>query len=305
MKKLIKTYLQVYSQLCVSGIYLSLGLSCLMTTSVYGMEVQGHRGARWVRPENTIPAFEYALEAGVDTLELDTLITKDGKVVVHHDPTINSSICLDADGKHVNQPIPIYSLTLKELKTYDCGSLINPRFLQQTPQPKTKIPTLEEVFEWVKASKHKVAKTVLFNIETKSEEKHPEFSPPPGEFVKLVLAEIKKHNLMDRVTLQSFDFRCLKEAHQLEPKLTLSALLEDRPQNSAALVQILKDNHAQILSPNFEWLTLQDVNEIHKVGGRVIPWTVNNKKDWQSMLDMRVDGIITDNPKELLKFLNR
>jgi len=267
------------------------------------IEIQGHRGARWVRPENTIPAFEYALEVGVDTLELDTLITKDGKVVVHHDPTLNSTICLDSNGKKIKTQIPIYSLTLKELKTYDCGTLVNPRFPEQIPQPKVTIPTLEEVLLWVKNSKHPVANKVLFNIEAKSDINHPEFAPSPEEFVKLIITEIKKQNLLSRVTLQSFDLRCLKAARELEPSLSLSVLLEDRPPGKEGLIQLIKDYKAQILSPNFEWLKPQDVTALHKIGTRVIPWTPNSKKEWSELIEMGVDGIITDNPKELLNYI--
>lgn len=271
----------------------------------HAFEVQGHRGARWVRPENTLPAFEYALQAGVDTLELDTLITKDGKVVVHHDPTLNSDICLDSQGKKITVQIPVYSLTLKELKAYDCGSLVNPRFPQQVVQPKTAIPTLDEVFELVAKSKLPAAQKVLFNIEIKSEETHPEYSPAPEEFVKLVLAVVKTHNLMNRVILQSFDLRTLRIARQLEPTLPLSILIEDRPPEAGMMVKLIKEYQAQILSPNFEWLTAQDVAEIHKTGARVIPWTPNAKEDWQTMIEKGVDGVITDNPKALLEYLKR
>ncbi|MGZ3794312.1 MAG: glycerophosphodiester phosphodiesterase [Bdellovibrio sp.] len=283
-----------------------LGILLLVTSSLVhakSIEVQGHRGARWVRPENTIPAFEYALQVGVDTLELDMLVTKDDQVVVYHDPTLNPDICLDQQGNKIPKGISIRSLTLKELKTYDCGTLVNRRFPQQVAQPKTSIPTLEEVFEFVQQSKLPSAKKVLFDIETKSDESHPEYSPAPEEFVKLVLAIVKKHNLMERVTLESFDMRTLKVARKLEPHLTLSFLLEYRPKEAGALVKLLKDNDLQIISPNYEWLTKQDVAEIHKAGGRVIPWTPNTKKDWQSLIDKGVDGLITDNPKELLEML--
>lgn len=278
-------------------------ISFFVPANSFALEVQGHRGARWARPENTLPAFEYALQLGVDTLELDTLITKDGHVVVHHDPVLNPDICLDPQGKKITAQIPIRSLTLKELKAYDCGSLVNPSFPQQVIQPETPIPTLDEVFEMVEKSKLSVVKKVHFNIEIKSEEAHPEYSPSPEEFVKLVLAVIKKHNLMKRVVLQSFDLRTLKVAHGLESMLPLSILVEDRPAEAGALVKLMKAYQAQILSPNYEWLTAQDVAEIHKIGARVIPWTPNTKEDWQSMIEKGVDGIITDNPKELLDFL--
>lgn len=277
-------------------------MSFYLQTS-YALEVQGHRGARWVRPENTIPAFEYALQVGVDTLEMDTLVTKDDQIVVYHDPVLNPSICLDGKGKKIKSKIPIRSLTLKELKAYDCGSLVNPRFPNQVAQPKTAIPTLEEVLEWVKKSKYSAAKSVLFNIEAKSDEDHPEFSPSPEEFVKLIIEEIKKQDLLDRVTIQSFDLRCLKIARQLEPKLSLSILIQSRFLSTEKAVKLMKEYQVQVFSPNFEWLNAKDVVALHKIGARVIPWTANDKEEWQSLIAMGVDGIITDNPKELLDYI--
>ncbi len=267
------------------------------------LEVQGHRGARWVKPENTLPAFQYALETGVDTLELDMVVTKDNQVVVSHDPHINKDICLDADGKRVTTEIAIRTLTLEQLKKYDCGSLVNPRFKEQQVVPKTPMPTLDEVFQLVEKSKLPVAKRVLFNIETKSEEAKPELTPTPEEFVKLVLAVVQKHKMLKRVTLQSFDFRTLKAAKTLEPKLSLPMLLEDRPKEEGTLVKLVKEYNASVLSPHFEWLTAQDVQDMHKLGVKVMPWTANTANDWKKLIAIGVDGIITDNPKELINFL--
>lgn len=267
------------------------------------MEVQGHRGARAVRPENTIPAFLFALEAGVDTLEMDMHVTKDDQIVITHDPYLNPETCLDKAGKKIGPKVLVRSLTLKELQGYDCGSLVNPRFPAQKVFPKTSISTLDEIFTFIKKSSLASAKTVQFNIETKSEEAHPEFTPDPEEFVKMFLSVVRKHKMLRRVTLQSFDYRTLKAAHKLEPDLKLSVLVEDRPANPEDLTRLIKENSAQILSPNHEWLTAKDVAELHKIGARVIPWTPNLKTDWQRLVDIGVDGIISDNPKELIEFL--
>lgn len=267
------------------------------------LEVQGHRGARWVRPENTLPAFQYALETGVTTLELDTLVTKDNQVVVSHDPYINPDICLDENGKKITEKVAIRAITLEQLKKYDCGSLVNPRFKEQQIVPKTPMPTLDEVFQLVEKSKLPVAKTVLFNIETKIEEATPDLAPTPDEFVKLVVAVMKNHKMVKRSTLQSFDFRTLKVASQLEPKLALSMLVEFRPKEEGALVKLVKEYKASVLSPHYEWLTAQDVQDMHKLGVKVMPWTPNTAGDWKRLIAIGVDGIITDNPKELIIFL--
>src|SRR4029077_9880562 len=119
-------------------------LFCLASPAA-SFEVEGHRGARWARPENTLAAFRYALSLGVDTLEMDLHATKDDVLVVTHDPFLNPDVCLDPDGKRIAAKILVRSLTIEELQRYDCGSLINPRFTEQVPQPKERIPTFEEV----------------------------------------------------------------------------------------------------------------------------------------------------------------
>src|SRR5688572_16254359 len=104
--------------------------------------VHGHRGARAVLPENTLPAFEYAIQIGVDALELDLAVTKDNVLVVSHDPTINGTICQGGEAH-----IPIRHLTLAQLRKYDCGARRNPAYPQQKPVPGTRIPTLDQVLE--------------------------------------------------------------------------------------------------------------------------------------------------------------
>ena len=265
------------------------------------LEIQGHRGARGVRPENTLPAFEYALEVGVDTLELDLHATKDDHLVVSHDHYINRSICLDSDGNKVTRDIAIRDLTLGQLKKYDCGSLVNPRFPEQKTYPKTSIPTLAEVFQLVQNSKLPRAKKVKFNIETKISEAHPQLSPAPDEFVKMILEVVERFGMKKRVTLQSFDFRTLKAAHARDPQLTLATLFEDRPKES--LSKLVLEFKASILSPQHNWLTVEDVKDMHKLGVKVIPWTPNTIEDWKKLIALGVDGIITDNPKQLIDYL--
>jgi glycerophosphoryl diester phosphodiesterase len=267
------------------------------------LEIQGHRGARWTRPENTLPAFQYALENGVSTLELDMHVTKDNVIVVTHDPYISEDVCLDPNAQRIHDRILVKSLTLEELRKYDCGSLVNPHFPTQTPVPKTSMPTLEEVFGLVENSKLPNAKTIKFNIETKSEEAHPEFTPAPEPFVRMVLATVKKHKMLNRVELQSFDYRTLKIAKKLEPNLKLSLLIEDRPKEQNGLLQLVRQYGVQILSPNYQWLTEQDVQDMHKIGVTVLPWTPNTLEDWRKLIGMGVDGIITDNPKALIDFV--
>lgn len=265
------------------------------------IEVQGHRGARWSRPENTLPAFQFALENGADAVELDMHVTKDDQVVVSHDHFLNPKLCVDQNGARIRGDILIRSLTLSELQKYDCGSLQNPDFPEQQPVAKTPIPTLEAVFELIEKSPLPAAKILQFNIETKSEEKHPEYTPEPERFVELVLALLKKHGLMSRVILESFDYRTLKIAHRLEPSLRLSVLIHRRPRGG--LVPLMKEIEAQTVSPEYSWLNANDVAELHSAGCKVLPWTPNAPDDWHRLIEIGVDGIITDNPRGLREFL--
>lgn len=267
------------------------------------IEVQGHRGARWVRPENTMPAFHYALENGVPVLEMDLHVTKDNVLVVTHDPFINSSVCVDLLGKRAADNLLIRSMTWDEVRRFDCGSKVHPNFPEQKTFARTTIPTLDGVFEMVSKSARPNSRTIQFNIETKSNPSHPHFTPSPEEFVKLLLTSVRKYRMLERVTLQSFDYRTLKVAHELEPRLKLSLLVEDQPKEPGALVKLAKEFAVSAVSPNFRWLTIGDVDELHKLNVRVIPWTVNQPADWQRMLTIGVDGIITDRPKALLDYL--
>ncbi|NJL23716.1 MAG: glycerophosphodiester phosphodiesterase [Calothrix sp. SM1_5_4] len=273
-------------------------MSCVQTAlAVNALEIQGHRGARWVRPENTLPAFQYALEVGVDTLEMDTVVTKDDRVVVAHDPYLNPQICLDKNGRRIKDGILIRSLSLAELKTYDCGALVHPRFRQQTPVPKTAIPTLDEVFAL--AAKSSAGRRVRFNIETKIELEHPEYTPDPDRFVDLVLKVIRQHGVVERVTLQSFDYRTLKVARRREPKLNLSVLMDKRPK--VPLADVAREYDATVVSPRYDWLTEKDVRELRALGLRVIPWTVNDPIEARKLIGWGVAGLITDNPAEMIR----
>lgn len=263
------------------------------------VEVQGHRGARAVRPENTLAAFEYALGVGVDVLELDVAVTKDRHVVVAHDPHLMPERCLGPEKKRLGAPLAIASLTLEQVKTYDCGSLKNPRFPRQELAP-AEIPTLDEVLALAKRSKHPAAKTVHFNIETKIFPAHPDLSPPPETFAELVVKMVRRHKLVERTIVQSFDHRTLVATKKLEPKIRIAML---QPDGLPPLVPIARALGAEIVSPHHEWIRKQDVDQLHRVGVRVVPWTANDREAWTRLLELGVDGIITDDPAALIEFL--
>lgn len=242
-------------------------------------------------PENTLPAFEYAIQAGVDVLELDVAVTKDDILVVSHDPLLNPAICLD-----IVKGTAIRSLTLAELRKYDCGSLKNPQFPRQTTVPGTKIPMLEEVLDLSARGKFE------FNIETKSIPGHPEYTPAPEEFSKLLLAAIQKHGLQSRVIVQSFDFRTLHAMKKLDPGIRRSALYNGQPKS---FVEIARAAEANIVSPEVKLVTKDQVAEAHRAGLEVIPWTANNPEDWRRLIYAGVDAIISDYPADLISFLKQ
>jgi glycerophosphoryl diester phosphodiesterase len=253
--------------------------------------VHGHRGARAMRPENTLPAFEYAISIGVDVLELDMAVTKDNVIVVSHDPYLETPVCSGPRDK-----VMIHSLTLAQVREWDCGKVRNPNFPKQTPVPGTRMPTLDQVFDLAPRGKF------WFNIETKSFADHPEMTPAPEEFSAMVLERVRKHRLEDRVLLQSFDFRTLHAMKKLAPEIKRVALWEGDDRDFAA---IAREADAPVVSPHYPLVTAEKVRAAHDAGLEVVPWTADAPADWDKLIDAQVDAIITDDPAELIAYLEK
>lgn len=265
------------------------------------IEIHGHRGARSVLPENTIPALQYAVEVGVDVLEFDLAVTKDDHLVLSHNPHIDAHICVDKNNNHVpEKSILIRDLTLKEVQTYDCGALQNPRFKNQAVKVGTKIPSLHEVFEMLDAYPSDNAKRVMFNIETKIYPESPHLTVNPTKFAKLLYKSLKKHNVIDRTVVQSFDFRTLIAIRLLDRKIKISALLRDVRPSFTAVAKGLNPNY---VSPKASLLTSENISIAHFYGVKVVPWTINRQEDWDRLIMMGVDGIITDDPQPLVRYM--
>ncbi len=294
------------------------------------IDAEGHRGARGLKPENTLPAFETALDLGVDTLELDLHYTSDGVVVLWHDDKIVKDKCrLDPDAD-TDAPDPdslikwgdalmISQLTLEQLKAYQCDR--NPdedAFPEQNNAPTTlaggnyRPVALAELFDFVQAYSQSEEKSeaqranaaqVQFNVETKRKPDNPKAisdgfdGQNPGPFELEILRLIDEYGLEDRVIIQSFDFRSLWAIHSVNDTIRLAAL--SRKAGSADLPDIAA-NGAGIWSPKYSTLTEPLVSKAHKLGLQVIPWTVNDPDDIRAMLEMGVDGIISDRPDILL-----
>lgn len=266
-----------------------------VTMSAYSapkITVQGHRGARTVLPENTIPGFEYAIEVGADLLELDVSVTKDNVIVVHHDQAINKTICTGPDGDRT-----IRNLTLAQVKEFDCGSKQAEGFPRQQLKPGTKIPILDEVLALAPRG------NFHFNIEIKSNPKKPELAPEPDVFARMVVDAVRKHKLERRVVIQSFDWRTIKAVKAIAPDLTLAALYAGLPKD---FVDISKEaGGVPIVSPHYLLVTKAKVRKAHASGLRVIPWTPNEEGQWKKLVDLEVDSIITDDPAALIEYLKK
>ena len=296
-----------------------------LATTARAFDLQGHRGTRGHRPENTMAAFERALEIGVTTLEMDAAITADGVVVISHDPYLNPAITRDASGTFLvgNGPL-IRTLTLAELQAYDIGrhdpsSSYGRQFPDQESRDGERLPTLAAVFARVKALG---ADNVRFDIETKVFPTRPADTLAPEPFVRALLAVIRDAGMTGRVMIQSFDWRTLALVQQLEPGMetvyltarsrnfdtldggtwTAGRLLRDY----ASAAHMVKAAGGTIWSPNFNNLSSQaEVKTAQELGLKVIPWTVNNPADADRLIGWGVDGLISDYPDRLREVMAR
>lgn len=303
----------------------------LLTGCAHRIEVQGHRGARGLLPENTIPAFAKAIELGVDVLEMDTVITQDGVVAIGHDPCLNADLARRARDAWLapaqTKGPCVRNLTYTALQEFDVGRIRSEsdyakRFPAQTPLDGTTMPRLADVIAMAKKSANP---RVRFNIETKLSPFQRDETLAPEAYVDTLMAEIAKQGVMGRVTIQSFDWRTLKIVQQKYPRVPtvyLSAqqsFLDNINANgregsawtaglnakdfAGSVPRMVKAAGGAIWSPYFGDLDETKLNEARALGLKVIVWTVNNAKDIERMLNLKVDGIITDYPDRVGKMM--
>jgi glycerophosphoryl diester phosphodiesterase len=277
-------------------------------------DLQAHRGGRGETTEGSLRAFAKSLELGVSTLELDIGITKDGQPVVWHDPTIGADKCADTGPTFAGDPAYpyvgklVHELTLVQIETLDCG-----RQLAEFPNAEVvrgnKIATLPRVFALADAYQARVR----YNVETKVEADHPGASADPQEFVDVILAAVRSAGKVDRVDIQSFDWRTLPMVHRAEPSIPLVALYDektwvpDSPWLAGINAAVVGDPMigallmgADAVSPNYTLVTGKPyVDHAHSLGLKVIPWTVNDADAMRGQIGYGVDGIITDFPTRL------
>jgi glycerophosphoryl diester phosphodiesterase len=284
-------------------------------------DIEAHRGGRALRPENTLASFANALSMGVDTLELDMGVTRDGVVVVSHERGLNPDLSRAPDGQYIPAEIPFIKLTLAQVKQYDVGrirpgSAYAARFPAQLAIPGTRIPTLAEVFALVRRS---ADRHVRLNIETKIDPNHPEESLDPQHFVATVLELLRRERFSDRVMIQSFDWRTLQLVQKQAPEIPTVYLTQQsgsdanvhtdaaspwtagfNPRDHGGSVpRTIKAAGGKIWSPDYEDVDARSIAEAHRLGLPVIVWTVNQPDDMARLIDLGVDGIISDRPDVL------
>jgi glycerophosphoryl diester phosphodiesterase len=302
---------------------IAIALLSLLADQAQAFDLQGHRGARGLAPENTLPAFEVALAIGVTTLELDLAMTKDDFLVISHDRKLNPDLTRGADGQFLRESPAIRSLTLAEVQRYDVGRLkpgsaTAGNFPQQRPADGARIPALTELFELVKSNG---AAHVRFNIETKITPTSGAETPDPDIFAAAVARAIRAAGLTDRAAVQSFDWRTLVAMKRVAPEiervcLTAEALNFDTIQRggpgpspwtggldiddfAGSVPRLVQAAGCAVWSPLYRNAKPDDVATAKALGLKVIPWTVNERADMERLIGLGVDGIITDYPDRL------
>ncbi len=297
----------------------------LLADPALAFDIQGHRGARGLAPENTLAAFRAGLAAGVDTLESDMAVTRDGVIVMAHDPRLNPELVRDPAGRWIEGPgAPIRSLSFEELRRYDIGRLrpegaYARQWPGQQPADGERFPALSELFDLVRAQPRRVA----LNLETKITPTSGDEVVAPAEFAGRVVAAVRAAGWQDRVTIQSFDWRTLLEVRRQAPEIATACLTIETERSSTvrpgpdgaspwhaglkvadhggSLARLVAAAGCGTWSMFWRDLTEARVREARALGLKVLPWTVNETADMQRLIGWGVDGLITDYPDRLAR----
>jgi len=295
-------------------------LVAMLASPAYTFDLQGHRGARGLRPENTLAAFSFALATGVTTLETDLAVTRDGVLVISHDSYLNPVLVRTPDGRWLAGKGPaIHSLTLDALKRYDIGRLdpasaYAKQFPEQRAEDGEHFPTLAEVFALVKSR----SRPARLNIETKITPDNAGETVDADTFARMTVEAIRNAGFAGEATIQSFDWRTLVAARKLAPEietvcLTIETEKDDTIQRRASapspwlagfdlrvydgsVPRAAKAAGCGTWSPFWRNVTTANIAESHALGLKVLPWTVNDPQDMTRLIEMKVDGLITDYP---------
>jgi glycerophosphoryl diester phosphodiesterase len=282
-----KTYLFI--------LFASIGL----TANAQKFDLQGHMGARGLMPENTIEGMLRALDLGVTTLNMDVVITKDRQPVLSHEPYFNHEISLTPAGKEISfkdeKKYNIFKMDYKEVKKFDVGSKVHSRFPGQQKFKAYK-PLLAAVIDTAEAhAKQTKRAKPFYNIETSLIRKGDvEFQPEASEFVELIMDVVNQKKIAKRVIIQSIDIRTLKYLHEKYPKIKTSLIVDEKVEFDVNIDSLgFKPN---IYSPYYVLVGKGLVDRCHEMGVKIVPWTVNSVKELNYLMELGIDGVITDFP---------
>jgi glycerophosphoryl diester phosphodiesterase len=301
-------------------------------------DVQGHRGARGLKPENTLPSFEAALDAGVTSVETDVYLSRNGIPVLSHDPVISEHLCHLVPGSDSPPPAPgllLSSLTLAELRGYradrnpdpsrfpDQDTSVTPLarlFAEQNGIDPYTLPRVAELYAFVtaysgdlgkragKTEKQQAgARRLRIDLEIKRTPFHPEYvaddfdGDKPGVLEHRLVDLIRAADLLKRVSVRSFDHRSVRALGSIEPLLETAILVSGMAPVDP--VELTEAAGARTYCPDYHFLDARQVSRLHAAGIKVLPWTVNEPADWQRLIDWGVDGITTDFPDRLAAFI--
>jgi glycerophosphoryl diester phosphodiesterase len=269
-------------------------------------DIQGHRGCRGLMPENTVASFIKAIDLGVTTIEMDVVITKDNQVILSHEPFFNHEITTKPNGLYVTEAeekrLNIYSMTYDSICKYDVGLKPHPRFTKQTKVAAVK-PLLSVVIDSVEDYIQKNnLKPVQYNIETKCKPSTDDvYHPTPAVFVDLLMDVLQGKKIVSKTIIQSFDVRTLQYLHKQYPTVKTALLTEDfLNRNTAKKIEQLGFKPT-IYSPAYQLVNKKMVLYCKQNNIQLIPWTVNDVKQLQKLIDVGVDGVITDYPNLFFK----
>ncbi len=323
--------------LVITAILLAIGLATLLFPSeqarrgggpLPAFDLQGHRGARGLYPENTLPGFAAALALGVSTLEMDLAMTRDGVLVVHHDRRLAPERTRRADGAWLEAPGPaLFHLSSAELAAYDVGRLrpgsgAAERFPDQQGLDGVRVPRLAQVLA---LAEERTGGAARYSLEIKTSPLAPEESAAPEAFAEALVKALTEAKVEERALVQSFDWRSLRRVQEIAPEIPtvylsaerswLDNLERGRPGVSpwtagldvddfdGSVPRTVRRAGGSIWAPYYRDLREAALREAHRLRLRVVPWTVNEPADMASLIDLGVDGLITDYPDRLRRVM--
>lgn len=293
------------------------------------IKIYGHRGARGDLPENTLDSFKYLFENNINAYETDILISKDLIPVITHDFRLDPSFTKDEEGDWItDENIKIFDLTYNEISKFDVGSLnkltrYGRRFLNQRSLENQKIPKLDELLE---LSSKNLSQDTIINLEIKSTPDEKNLTPNPKEMVQIVLNDIKKSNLQDKIIISSFDWRILREVKNQNPEISRAYLTFQQEKGMKIkktiyskspwidhipltivydLPKIIKELGGSAWHPYYKDINKKAVKDAHDYNLPVNVWTVNDEYNMLKMIEYEVDGIMTDYPLKLKELCDK